>query len=101
MLVQDVQWEVHGPLLSGVYKGHDGVTEFFTKLAGVTDMRELVLDEELMLRDVVKMAVHVTGHETGFMKEDQKPYTNQFDHTFWFNDQGEITKGRVNWNLSF
>lgn len=96
---EDVTLHAHGPSLSGVYTGREQLRLFFSRLAALTDTRELCCDQDSFFHDVVKMTVHVTGLERGFLKTaDRRAYLNQFDHTFWFNQQGKVFKFRVNWN---
>ena len=74
----------------------------------VQDMQESTCDDSSFFHDMVQMSVHVTGKETGCVSwivvgrdvgmcddlrlclvlrviktEDQRPYENNFDHTFW------------------
>jgi len=100
-LTEDVEWHAYGPYESGVYSGHSGVQAFFKKLSAIIDVQESTCDDSSFFHDMVQMSVHVTGKETGVIKtEDQRPYENNFDHTFWFNAEGLICKFRANWNAA-
>jgi ketosteroid isomerase-like protein len=110
LLSPTVDWRsysVDWALAVGYFSGHDGVTDFFSKLVGPgTGQQQDVLFEPIEYY-VSPESVHVIGVEAGYLTAQvlggtaaNAPFFNNFDHTLWFGADGKISKFRANYNLT-
>jgi ketosteroid isomerase-like protein len=110
LLSPDVEWNsfsVDWALAVGYFTGHDGVQDFFGKLAGPgIGQQQDVLFQPLQYF-VSPHSVHVIGVELGYLTAQvldgtaaDEPFFNNFDHTLWFAADGTISKFRANYNLT-
>ncbi len=105
LLTDDVEWNSFGPdwaLAIGSFKGHDGVKDFFNKLMKQQCNRAFV-PLQYYASGEVEEVVHAIGFENGYLKEigeAGRPFMNNWDHTFWFNNEGKVYRFRANYNLA-
>lgn len=110
LLNENVEWSAFAPdwaLAIGFFHKHEGVRDFFTKLASPDHGQQRDTLFEPMHYFVSDQAVHVIGVEKGYFtdkvkkgKLDGKPFFNNFDHTIWFDENGYIKRFRANYNLA-
>ena len=89
-LADNVEWVVPGPSsipFAGRYKGRDGVTGFFTKLADSTELDPIQIDQYVEQGGVVV----ALGSSNGRSKELQKSQRTNFAMAFTLSG-GKVTK---------
>ena len=89
-LADNVEWVVPGPNtipFAGRYRGRDGVTGFFTKLAAATELDPVQIGQYVEQGDIVV----ALGNYEGRTKELQKPLKTNFAMAFTLSG-GKVTR---------
>jgi ketosteroid isomerase-like protein len=90
----DIEWDASDALAhTGVYQGHDGVTEYIGSLSAAWD--EFYLNPEQFTESGDGAHVMVLGNVKGRLAADGQDVEARFAHVLQLDDAGKVTRLKV------